>query len=96
MDRIRYLRAATRDLVWYRTYYEDVFPEGQAQAYYHYLKSLRLIQSYPEMGKPAGRKPRRRFSIPRTPFVIVYQFRNSVLEIVRVWDTRNNDEPKWT
>lgn len=87
--RIVYLKAALVDLHWFRHYYEDYFPEGLEQAYISFEKCLRLLAALPRIGRAAGKPPRRRFSIPRAPFTIVYQEKKDVIEILRILDQRS-------
>lgn len=90
--RFVYLKSAEEDFRWMQAYYSFHFPEGRKKAWQAYLNSLHLILANPNLGRPFGALPRRRYSIPRTPFVIYYQIKNNRLEIVRVWDTRRNNE----
>jgi plasmid stabilization system protein ParE len=82
------LRGAKADLHWFRLYYTEHFPEGMAKANVRFEKCVRLLCEHPNMGRPAGKPPRRRFSVPDTPYTIVYQQRQNALEVVRVLDQR--------
>jgi plasmid stabilization system protein ParE len=83
-----FLRGARLDLHWFRLYYTEHFPEGMDKANARFIKCLKLLCEYPMMGRSAGKPPRRRFSVPDTPYTIVYQQRRNSLEIVRVLDQR--------
>ena len=85
------LESATPDLQWFRIYYRDHFPEGMAKANARFEKCALLLCHSPGMGRPAGKPPRRRFSVPDTPYTIVYQQRGNALEVVRVLDQRRED-----
>jgi plasmid stabilization system protein ParE len=88
-NRIVYLKTAIVDLHWFRHYYEDYFPEGLAQANASFEKCLRLVAALPRIGRTAGKSPRRRFSIPKAPFTIVYQEKGDVVEVLRILDQRS-------
>jgi plasmid stabilization system protein ParE len=87
--RVVYLRRAAEDYQWFYHYYTNVFPEGRISAFTQYMKILKLIMDHPQIGKPAGRAPRRNFKIPNTPFTIGYQIRSDTLEITRLRDERS-------
>ena len=81
-------RRARLDLQWFRIYYTEHFPDGMAKANARFDKCLKLLCEHPAMGKSAGKLPRRRFSVPDTPYTIVYQHRQNLLEVTRVLDQR--------
>jgi plasmid stabilization system protein ParE len=83
-----FLPSARLDLQWFRIYYTVHFPEGMAKANNRFDACLKLLCDHPMMGRAAGRLPRRRFSVPDTPYTIVYQQQRNSLEIVRVLDQR--------
>ncbi len=83
------VQRAIVDLRWFRVYYDDIFPEGLSRANAQIDKILRLLASYPKMGRPAGKSPRRQFSIPNIPFTIVYRDKGDVIEILRILDQRS-------
>jgi plasmid stabilization system protein ParE len=85
------LRSAVQDLRWFNIYYEERFPEGMANAATQFEKCTKLLCELPGMGIPAGAHPRRRFSIPKTPFTLIYRPNEDRLEIVRVLDQRKED-----
>jgi plasmid stabilization system protein ParE len=87
--KIVYLERAYVDLARFRIYYERYFPEGMASANARLLKCVRLMSEFPNMGRTVGREPRRCFSIPDTPYTLVYQQKEERLEIVRVLDQRS-------
>jgi plasmid stabilization system protein ParE len=83
-----FLDRAITDLMWFRTYYKEHFPEGMAKANARFVKCVKLLCEHPTMGRTAGKAPRRRFAVPNTPYTIVYQNRGDLLEVVRVLDQR--------
>lgn len=42
------------------------------------------------MGSPARIRDARMWSVPRTPYLIVYRVREETVEIVRLWHGRRN------
>lgn len=87
--RIAYVRRARADFRWFRSYYEDYFPEGLSNAEAGILKCVRLLALFPHMGRPTDKSPRRQFSVPRMPFTIVYRENGDVIEILRILDQRS-------
>jgi len=79
---------AQQDLQWFRVYYTKYFPEGMAKANARLIGCFRLLCERPSMGRSAGKPPRRRFTVPDTPYTIVYVHRQTTLEIIRVLDQR--------
>jgi plasmid stabilization system protein ParE len=88
---IIFLPSARLGLQWFRIYYEQSFPEGMAKANARFEKCIRLLSHSPGMGRPAGKPPRRRFSIPDTPYTVVYLQRERTLEVIQVLDQRSED-----
>jgi plasmid stabilization system protein ParE len=82
------LGSARKDLQWFRIYYTEHFPDGMDKANARFEKCVRLLCEHPNMGRLAGKLPRRRFSVPDTPYTIIYQQRLNSLEVVRVLDQR--------
>ena len=86
---VAYLAQAAKDAVWMQYYYDVIFPDGGPKGRARFQKSVALLTTRPEMGRALGKKPRRCFSVPATPFTIVYQVRGERLEIVRILDQRS-------
>jgi plasmid stabilization system protein ParE len=86
--KIVFLSSARPDLVWFRHYYEKVFPEGAASARGHYLKALAILRDNPEIGHPAETDGTRALVVSRTPFSFEYRIANGRIEILRVRDGR--------
>jgi plasmid stabilization system protein ParE len=82
--KVAYLDQAARDAVWMNHYYE-----GARRGLSHYLRAVTLLSVNPRIGRVLEKKPRRCFSVPATPFAIVYQQRGETLEIVRILDQRS-------
>lgn len=86
--KLKYLESSRRDVAWWRRYYRHKFPQGRVTASRHYLKIVSLILDNPFMGRPVEGFELRQLPVPNTPFQIIYRVRNQTVEIVRVWDTR--------
>ena len=87
--KVVYLELAAKDVVWMRYCYDVIFPEGRSKGLTHCQKSVALLTTHPQMGRALEKKPRRCFTVPRTPFTIIYQERGERLEIVRILDQRS-------
>jgi plasmid stabilization system protein ParE len=85
--KIAFLPEAQRDLVWFRRYYERVFPEGAQRAQSQYRRTLEILRNNPEIGHPTD-EGRRIFVVLRTPFSFEYRIANGRIEILRVRDRR--------
>jgi plasmid stabilization system protein ParE len=86
--RVVYLMRALRDLIWWREYYERVFPEGKDNAYRQYERTIGLLLDNPNIGHPTTKTGLRRFSIPRMPFSLLYRIDGDMLRVARVLDQR--------
>ena len=89
--KMAYSARARLDLHWFRIYCETQFPEGMPKANARFSKCLALLSMTPNMGRPAGKEPRRRFSVPNTPYTILYQVNGDLLEVARVLDQRSEN-----
>jgi plasmid stabilization system protein ParE len=86
-----YLKRALHDLLWWREYYEKVFPEGKDKAEKQFDKTIAMLLGNPYLGHPTDEPGVREFSIPRMPFSLIYRIDGEVLRIARVADQRS----KW-
>ena len=89
--RVVYLRSAARDLLWLRSYYERVFPEGAETARQAIRRMEALVADNPYIGRPTHRSEARRLRIMRTPFFVLYRPTAERIEILRVIDGRSSD-----
>jgi plasmid stabilization system protein ParE len=85
---IRYLPSSRNDLVWWRKYYRENFPQGKSSAFHHMRTTETLLKQNPRLGTQIENRDLRRLIIPNTPFMIVYRIRPDTLEILRIWDMR--------
>ena len=86
--KIVYLPSARDDLVWMRSYYSRVFPEGSARARAHFRSAQRMLAANPELGRPTDVATVRELQVARTPFSILYRLGKARIEVLRVWDGR--------
>ena len=87
--KIVFLKSAARDIAWFRHYYRAVFPEGRQNAKVQMRKIQTLLAANPQLGKPSEHgTEEREFSVPRTPFSLVYRVMPDQIEVIRLWDER--------
>jgi toxin ParE1/3/4 len=86
--KIVYLPSARDDLVWMRTYYTRVFPEGSARAGAHFRSAQHMLAANPEIGRTTDVATVRELQVARTPFSIIYRINRGRIEVLRVWDGR--------
>lgn len=89
--RIFYLPAAVDDLVWFRSYYTRVFPAGDIHARKQFTAVRKALLAHPALGKIIDSERQVfEFSIPRTPFSIIYHVQGEDIRVLRVWDGRRH------
>ena len=88
--RIKFLRSALEDLKWLRFYYESVFPQGTRKAQKQYYLAKSLLKENPYIGHSTDVKNVREFSIPTIPFSFIYCINEDVIEVLRIWDERQD------
>lgn len=87
--RIVLLASARRDLEWFKSYYEAVFPQGARRAADRYLRTIRMLRDNPNVGHPMEGGQLRALTVLRTPFILMYRIADDQIEIVRVKDGRS-------
>jgi plasmid stabilization system protein ParE len=85
---IVYLKKAIQDLEWMKIYYKNVFPQGIKKAQKHFFSIESLLKNNPYIGHTAEIKDIREISIPGIPFSFIYRIKENRIEILRVWDER--------
>lgn len=91
--RIKFLESALEDLRWFRLYYESIFPQGLKKAQKQYYSTKGLLKENPHIGHVTDERDGvREFSIPNIPFSFIYRVGEDVIEVLRVWDERQNRE----
>lgn len=90
MKTLIFLPSSKKDLRWFDTYYRSVFPEGKQKANAHFRALRRNLQENPEIGHPseivAGALE---FPLIRTPFTVLYRVTRTEVQVLRVYDQRN-------
>ncbi len=84
---IIYLESARDDLVWFRHYYEAVFPEGSENAKRHFYAIEQALLAHPFIGHKV-RADVYELPVKKTPFTFVYRVKEHRIEVLRVWDDR--------
>lgn len=85
--RLVYLPSTAHDLIWLRTYYAKVFPEGAKKAREEIKRAERLLQDHPFAGERFD-NDLRELLIPRTPFAMIYRVAGNRIEILEIQDVR--------
>ncbi|MFO1033461.1 MAG: hypothetical protein U1E15_05030 [Hyphomicrobiales bacterium] len=86
--RLVYLPEARRDAAWWRLYYRRTFPQGRGGAYRHLLTVEKNLRENPLLGVELENLPLRRLTIPNTPFALIYRVKMDTIEILRLYDMR--------
>jgi plasmid stabilization system protein ParE len=73
-----------------RRYYSQVFPAGNNNAKKQFSACKRLLKENPYIGHPTYFEGIREYSISKIPFSFIYQIKQSHIEILRVWDERQD------
>ena len=86
---IKFLREARADLRWFKRYYTQVFPAGQAKADQQYRTLLILLKSQPRIGHEVEDLPNVfEYVLPGIPFTVLYRITEDAVEILRLYDQR--------
>jgi plasmid stabilization system protein ParE len=88
--RIVFLATTAPDFEWITDYYLRIFPEGGPKAYRRLDRALSNLSDNPYLGKAIARTKYRQYSVPRTPFSLIYHVSAEVIEILHIWDQRSN------
>lgn len=51
------------------------------------LRSVALLEQWPDAGRAGRRADLREFVVPKTPYLIIYRRSGSTLFILRIWHT---------
>lgn len=86
-----FLPSARSDLVWMRTYYTRVFPDGAGRAAAQYVRTCDILRQDPLIGHMVEDiEGAREFSLPRMPFSFIYRVVDDRIEVLRIWDQRSD------
>lgn len=87
--RVIYLPSAKKDLIWFYEYYISVFPEGANKAIKQLDTMADLLATNPYIGQKIQREARQ-LVISSTPFSYIYRVTDEYIEVIRVWDNRQD------
>lgn len=87
-----YLPSTRDDLVWFRHYYESVFPEGRTRAQQQFHAMEALLRTQPRIGHETHSAGVLEFSMPNIPFSVIYRVSATRIEVLRIWDERQGRE----
>ena len=89
--KLAFLPSTRSDLLWMRTYYAHIFPNGAKRAADPYRRPCGIIRENPFVGRPVEETEGvREFSMPRTPFSFIYRIVEDRIEVLRVWAQRGD------
>jgi plasmid stabilization system protein ParE len=88
--KVIFVASSDEGVRWFTRYYRFTFPEGRGNARRQMAKTLAALSDNPRIGRPISDSKQREYSIPRTPFSIIYRIANDRIEILRVLDGRAN------
>jgi len=88
--KIVFLSTTAPDFDWITEYYLSIFPEGGPRAYQSLDRALSNLSDNPHLGKAIARTEYRKYSVPRTPFSLIYRVGDAAIEILHIWDQRSN------
>lgn len=85
---IVFLETTKNDFIWLRDYYERIFPQGKKQAQQQFKSINKLLKENPLIGHQSEHGNVLEFSIPNTPFAYIYRIKDKQIQVLRVWDER--------
>ena len=89
--KIVWSRRAIRHLIALRDYIAADSPQNAAAVAQRILKSIELLSTQPQFGRPGRIVGTRELVIPDTPYIIPYRIRGERLELIAVFHGRQ----KW-
>jgi toxin ParE1/3/4 len=93
--KLKVLPRAVRDLENIHAYINADSAEAAEAVMLKLTKSLNLITSRPELGRPIPESRSREWSVPGLPYTIPYRVRGETVEVLRVFHTRRQRPPRW-
>ncbi len=83
--KLRYARAALRDIEVIRTYVAAENPAAAERVRLAILKTIQILTEFPFLGRPGRRKGTREKTVPRLPYLVLYRAGEDELAILRVY-----------
>jgi plasmid stabilization system protein ParE len=93
--KLKVLPRAVRDLENIQAYISADNGEAAEAVILKLAKSLSLITSRPELGRPIPESRSREWSVPGLPYTIPYRVRGETVEVLRVFHTSRLRPPRW-
>ena len=84
-----YLPSTEHDFAWFHHYYTSVFPEGAIKALQQFDIAAEMLSANPYIGKETHGDTRE-LVISQTPFSYLYRITEQHIEIIRIWDNRQD------
>ncbi len=50
--KIVFLKSSSKDFIWFKDYYDNVFTQGKSKAKAHFYSTISTLKNDPYMGKP--------------------------------------------
>lgn len=93
--KLKVLPRAVRDLEEIHSYIGAHSSEAARAVTQRLKKSLDLITSRPELGRPITDSGTREWSVPGLPYTIPYRVRGETVEVLRVFHTKRKRRAEW-
>ncbi len=84
MRRLSWSGPARRDLIAIAEHYGDIVPGLDDEMLARILDGPRLLLDHPNLGQSVGAFDLRKWTVRRTPFILIYRVTETVVEIARV------------
>ena len=93
--RIKWLRAATKNLDQAVSYLAKDDPEAAEKMFWHIWNSVEALSEHPEKGRPGRIFKTRELVIQGYPFIVPYRIRGDEVQVIRVFHTSQKLPEKW-
>ncbi|WP_404788913.1 type II toxin-antitoxin system RelE/ParE family toxin [Altericista sp. CCNU0014] len=87
---IVWLSVAVQDVLRIRTYIADRDPSSAKDVALRIDKSVNLLATMPNVGRPGRIFGTRELAVQKTPFLVVYRVQNERVEVLRVLHGRQD------
>lgn len=87
--KVVYLASTKNDLVWFYDYYTTVFSQGAEAALIQFDRTAEMLSTNPYIGKKIQGEARQ-LVIAKTPFSYIYRITDEYIEVMRIWDDRQD------
>jgi len=93
--RVKWLRAALRDLDAEVAYIAEQNQEAAVHLYALARERTALLAQFPDLGRPGRVFGTRELVLERYPYIIPYRVKNNVVEILRLFHTSRKQPHQW-